>query len=87
MKSHQERETCQNNLESGARLQSSVFFSFASHYGPNGASMRYFSDLYIPSYTTQYLSALIKSRKGSLQTLGKPSLLLVAEPDHSDTLP
>jgi hypothetical protein len=44
----------------------------------------YFSDLYIPSYTPS-LSALIDSRRESLQTLEKPSLLLVAQP--GDTLP
>jgi CHAT domain-containing protein len=43
---------------------------------------RYFSDLYIPSYTPS-LSALIESRKSSPQIIGKPSLLLVAQPDHS----
>jgi CHAT domain-containing protein len=43
---------------------------------------RYFSDLYIPSYTPS-LSALIESRKASPQTLEKPSLLLVAQPDDS----
>jgi CHAT domain-containing protein len=43
---------------------------------------RYFSDLYIPSYTPS-LSALIDSRRGSPRTLEKPSLLLVAQPDHS----
>jgi CHAT domain-containing protein len=43
---------------------------------------QYFSDLYIPSYTPS-LSALIDSRKASPQTLGKPSLLLVAQPDDS----
>jgi CHAT domain-containing protein len=43
---------------------------------------RYFSDLYIPSYTPS-LSALIESRKSSSEILGKPSLLLVAQPDHS----
>ncbi|KAH9028206.1 CHAT domain-containing protein [Lactarius pseudohatsudake] len=45
---------------------------------------RYFSDLYIPSYTPS-LFALIESRKSSQQTLKQPSLLLVAQPD--DTLP
>jgi tetratricopeptide (TPR) repeat protein len=43
---------------------------------------RYFSDLYITSYTPS-LSALIESRKASPQTLVKPSLLLVAQPDDS----
>ncbi|KAH9047135.1 CHAT domain-containing protein [Lactarius hengduanensis] len=42
----------------------------------------YFSDLYIPSYTTS-LSALIESRTASPQMPEKPSLLLVAQPDDS----
>ena len=41
----------------------------------------YFSDLYIPSYTPS-LSALIDSRRASPRILEKPSLLLVAQPDH-----
>jgi CHAT domain-containing protein len=41
---------------------------------------KYFLDLYIPSYTTS-LSALIESRKLGSQTLDKPSILLVAQPD------
>ena len=45
---------------------------------------RYFSDLYIPSYTPS-LSALIGSRQANVQTLERPSLLLVAQPD--DKLP
>ena len=45
---------------------------------------QYFSDLYIPSYTPS-LSALIESRNSSTQTLDRPSLLLVAQPD--DFLP
>ena len=48
---------------------------------------RYFSDLYIPSYTSS-LSALIESRKRGLSSDApahlKPSILLVAQPD---TLP
>ncbi|KAH9000944.1 CHAT domain-containing protein [Lactarius hatsudake] len=44
---------------------------------------RYFSDLYIPSYTTPSLSAPIESHKVTPQMLGKPSLLLVAQPDDS----
>ena len=45
---------------------------------------RYFSDLYIPSYTPS-LSALIESRQVSVQIPKNPSLLLVAQPD--DLLP
>ena len=43
---------------------------------------RYFMDLYIPSYTPT-LSALIESNRPSSQTLDKPSILLVAQPDAS----
>ena len=43
---------------------------------------RYFLDLYIPSYTPT-LSALIESNKSESQTSGKPSLLLVLQPDAS----
>ncbi|KAH9039724.1 CHAT domain-containing protein [Lactarius hengduanensis] len=65
----------------------SVFCSLPLHaMGPvpsSGTSEeRYFSDLYIPSYTPS-LSALIESRKASRQMLEKPSLLLVAQPDDS----
>ncbi|KAH9055411.1 CHAT domain-containing protein [Lactarius vividus] len=64
----------------------SVFCSLPLHaLGPipsSGNCERYFSDLYIPSYTPS-LSALIESRKASLQTVEKPSLLLVAQPDDS----
>jgi CHAT domain-containing protein len=65
----------------------SVFCSLPLHaMGPIPSSEpgrpRYFSDLYIPSYTPS-LSALIDSRRGSPRTLEKPSLLLVAQPDHS----
>jgi len=42
----------------------------------------YFLDLYIPSYTPT-LSALIKYNKSGSQTLGKPSLLLILQPDAS----
>jgi CHAT domain-containing protein len=42
----------------------------------------YFLDLYVPSYTPT-ISALIESRKSSRQSLEKPSLLLVAQPDGS----
>ena len=66
----------------------SVFCSLPLHaMGPipssNGRE-RYFSDLYIPSYTPS-LSALIESRQASSQMLKRPSLLLVAQPD--DKLP
>ncbi|KAH9019072.1 CHAT domain-containing protein [Lactarius pseudohatsudake] len=64
----------------------SVFCSLPLHaMGPIPSSDprgRYFSDLYIPSYTPS-LSALIESRKVSPQMLDKPSLLLVARPDDS----
>ena len=64
----------------------SVFCSLPLHaMGPipsTGPSEKYFSDLYIPSYTPS-LSALIESRKASPQMLDKPSLLLVAQPDDS----
>jgi len=43
---------------------------------------RYFSDLYIPSYTPT-LSALIESRKPNKSSFEKPSVLLVANPDDS----
>ncbi|KAI0303328.1 CHAT domain-containing protein, partial [Multifurca ochricompacta] len=43
---------------------------------------RYFSDLYIPSYTST-LSSLIESRKPAPQTLDRPTILLVAQPDES----
>jgi tetratricopeptide (TPR) repeat protein len=64
----------------------SVFCSLPLHaMGPipsaGPGKPRYFSDLYIPSYTPT-LSALINSRKASPRTLEKPSLLLVAQPDH-----
>ena len=66
----------------------SLFCSLPLHaMGPipssNGRE-RYFSDLYIPSYTPS-LSALIDSRRANPQMPRKPSLLLVAQPD--DTLP
>ena len=48
----------------------------------HGTREQYFSDLYIPSYTPS-LSALIESRRENTQTLEKPSLLLVAQPDDS----
>ena len=65
----------------------SVFCSLPLHaMGPipsrGTSSKQYLLDLYIPSYTPS-LSALIESRNGSPQILGKPSLLLVAQPDDS----
>ncbi|KAI0298380.1 hypothetical protein B0F90DRAFT_1926586 [Multifurca ochricompacta] len=64
----------------------SVFCSLPLHaMGPipsNDGVKRYFSDLYIPSYTPT-LSALIESRKPSPNTSYEPSLLLVANPDES----
>ena len=50
----------------------------------NTSHKRYFSDIYISSYTPT-LSALIESRRGSPRMLDKPSLLLVAQP--GDSLP
>ncbi|KAH9025937.1 CHAT domain-containing protein [Lactarius pseudohatsudake] len=64
----------------------SVFCSLPLHaMGPIPSSSnrdRYFSDLYIPSYTPS-LSALIESRNSSPQILEKPSLLLVAQSEDS----
>ncbi|KAH8978823.1 CHAT domain-containing protein [Lactarius akahatsu] len=64
----------------------SVFCSLPLHaMGPISSSDtpdRYFSDLYISSYTPS-LFALIESRKASTQTLDKPLLLLIAQPDDS----
>ncbi|KAN0134110.1 CHAT domain containing protein [Lactarius tabidus] len=65
----------------------SVFCSLPLHaMGPIPSSgvgkPRYFSDLYIPSYTPS-LSALIESRRTSLRVLERPSLLLVAQPEDS----
>jgi CHAT domain-containing protein/tetratricopeptide (TPR) repeat protein len=66
----------------------SVFCSLPLHaMGPIPSSEgreRYFSDLYIPSYTPS-LTALIESRQANVQMPMKPSLLLVAQPD--DLLP
>ena len=64
----------------------SVFSSLPLHaMGPIPSSdpgtPRYFSDLYIPSYTPS-LSALIDSRRASPWILERPTLLLVAQPDH-----
>jgi len=64
----------------------SVFCSLPLHaMGPissKGGVSRYFSDLYIPSYTPT-LSALIESRRPSKTSFEKPSVLLVATPDDS----
>jgi len=66
----------------------SVFCSLPLHaMGPvpsHDGMERYFSDLYIPSYTPT-LSALIESRNPGiqLQSPRQPSLLLVAQPDSS----
>ena len=64
----------------------SVFSSLPLHaMGPIPSSKpgkpQYFSDLYIPSYTPS-LSALVDSRRESPRALERPSLLLVAQPDH-----
>jgi len=63
----------------------SVFCSLPLHaMGPIPSDVgppRYFLDLYIPSYISS-LSALIESRKSSLRTFSKPSILLVAQPDE-----
>jgi CHAT domain-containing protein len=62
----------------------SVFCSLPLHaMGPIPSDVgppRYFLDLYIPSYTPS-LSALIESHKSSSQVSGKPSVLLVIQPD------
>jgi hypothetical protein len=47
-----------------------------------GKAKRYFSDLYISSYTPT-LSALITSRNSGTQNFSLPNLLLVAQPDPS----
>ena len=64
----------------------SVFCSLPLHsMGPIPSSdgiTRYFSDLYIPSYTPT-LSSLIESRKPGKAPLDKPSILLVANPDDA----
>ena len=63
----------------------SVFCSLPLHaMGPipsNNGVLRYFSDIYISSYTPT-ISALIESRKPSKSSLEKPSVLLVANPDE-----
>ena len=64
----------------------SVFCSLPLHaMGPipsDDGEVRYFLDLYISSYTPT-LSALIQSRKhdSGSRSLGRPSILLVAQPD------
>ena len=62
----------------------SVFCSLPLHaMGPipsDDGILRYFSDLYIPSYTPT-LSALIESRNPRKSSLERPSVLLVANPD------
>jgi len=67
----------------------SAFFSLPLHaMGPipsEHGPPRYFLDLYIPSYTPS-LSALIESNKSGSPTLGKPSLLLVVQPDPSQAV-
>ncbi|KAH9967545.1 CHAT domain-containing protein [Russula dissimulans] len=64
----------------------SVFCSLPLHaMGPIPSAdgrKRYFSDLYIPSYTPT-LSALIGSRIPGKRAFEKPSILLVAQPDQS----
>jgi CHAT domain-containing protein len=63
----------------------SVFCSLPLHamgpIPPHRDSPRYFLDLYIPSYTPS-LSALIESRKPGSRVIGKPSILLVSQPDE-----
>jgi len=64
----------------------SVFCSLPLHaMGPIPSDVgppRYFLDLYIPSYTPS-LSALVESRTPGSQGIGKPSILLVAQPDEN----
>jgi CHAT domain-containing protein len=43
---------------------------------------QYFLDLYIPSYIPS-LSALIEARKPGSQAIGKPSILLITQPDEN----
>lgn len=66
--------------------QTSVFCSLPLHaMGPiqsNRDPPQYFLDLYIPSYIPS-LSTLIESRKPGSQAIGKPSILLVAQPDET----
>ncbi|KAH9983014.1 CHAT domain-containing protein [Russula compacta] len=62
----------------------SVFCSLPLHaMGPipsDGPTNLYFSDIYISSYTPT-LTALIESRKPSMQPSDTPSMLLVVQPD------
>ena len=62
----------------------SVFCSLPLHaagpVGPEDGEKRYFSDIYVSSYTPT-LSALIEARKDIADTLGRPSLLIVGQPD------
>jgi CHAT domain-containing protein len=64
----------------------SVFCSLPLHaMGPIRSDVdppQYFLDLYIPSYIPS-LSVLIQSRRPATQTIGKPSILLVAHPDEN----
>jgi CHAT domain-containing protein len=64
----------------------SVFCSFPLHaMGPIPSDVgppQYFLDLYIPSYTPS-LSALGQSRNSDSQTTGKPSILVIAQPDEN----
>jgi tetratricopeptide (TPR) repeat protein len=64
----------------------SVFCSLPLHamgpIPPNDTCNRYFSDLYIPSYTPS-LSALIESREAGPHIPERPSFLLVAQPEDS----
>jgi len=66
----------------------SVFCSLPLHAAgpvePQDGANRYFSDIYISSYTPT-LSDLIEARKGIEDTLKRPSLLIVGQPD--ETLP
>lgn len=64
----------------------SVFCSLPLHAaGPidsDDGVMRYFSDIYVSSYTPT-LSALIEARKGIADTVEPPSLLIIGQPDPS----
>jgi len=64
----------------------SVFCSLPLHaMGPiqsNSDPPQYFLDLYISSYIPS-ISTLIESRKPGSRTIGKPSILLVAQPDET----
>ncbi|KAH9970377.1 CHAT domain-containing protein [Lactifluus volemus] len=82
-------ELCKMKIPEQSRVwwcPTSVFCHLPLHaMGPipsDDGVTRYFSDLYIPSYTPT-LSALIASRKPQAegQTFAKPSILLVAQPE------